>query len=58
MAVKLLRVSQRWNGLSSDIKPTDAPEGSTFHIIDTGEVYLFHDGMWEIDLRVEVFPKP
>lgn len=40
-----------FQGLSSDNKPMDVLDGATFHIIDTGEVYVFHDGMWESDKR-------
>ena len=39
-------------GLSSDVKPMDAQDGATFHVIDTGEQYIMHDGMWEPDLRL------
>ena len=43
-----------WNGYSSDIKPmSGVPEGSTFHVVDTGEVFFFHDEMWVRDLRMK-----
>lgn len=29
------------NGLSSESKPLDAPNGSTFIEMDTGDVYMF-----------------
>ncbi len=51
MTVCLETTIQRWNGASSDVKPTDAPEGSTFHVVDTGEKYIFHNGGWVEDLR-------
>jgi len=38
-------------GLSTDTKPSDAPEGSTFHAVDTGAQYVYFDGTWEEDLR-------
>lgn len=38
-------------GLSTDDKPMDVEDGGTFHVIDTGEMYVFHDGVWEPDLR-------
>lgn len=38
-------------GLSTDDKPLDVQDGATFLIIDTGEMYVFHDGMWEQDMR-------
>jgi len=51
MAVCLETTKQRWNGASMDEKPTDAPEGSEFHAVDTGEEFIFHNGMWVQDLR-------
>ena len=52
MAIKLETVIHRWNGISSDIKPSSGvSEGSTFHYIDTGEGFIYHNGMWEDDLR-------
>jgi hypothetical protein len=51
MTVYLETVIQRLLGLSTDDKPlTDVREGSKFHAIDTGEKWIFHDGMWEIDI--------
>ena len=37
--------------LSSDIKPA-APNGSTLHFVDTGELYISYDGGWEPDQRL------
>jgi len=52
MAVCMETTIQRWNGLSSDDKPSvGVREGSTFHAIDTGEESIFHNNMWEQDLR-------
>jgi hypothetical protein len=52
MAVKMIATIKCWHGLSSDAKPsTDVPEGSTFHVVDTGEEYVYYDGTWEQDLR-------
>jgi len=52
MTVCLETTIQRWNGLSTDDKPsTDVKEGSTFHAVDTGAKFIFHNGMWEEDLR-------
>lgn len=31
----------KYRGLSSDTKPTDAPNGSEFYEVDTGSVYVF-----------------
>ena len=52
MAVKLVTTIQRFHGLSSDAKPSSPPEGSTFHVVDTGEQYIYFDGTWEPDLRL------
>ena len=47
------QVVYNWNGSSSDVKPTSGvPEGSTFHVVDTGKMYFFHNDMWVPDLRV------
>ena len=52
MAVKLVTTIHRWNALSSDDWPiTGVAEGSTIHVIDTGEEYIYYDGAWEQDLR-------
>lgn len=41
-----------WNGYSTDKKPlSGVPEGSRFHVIDTGKEYIFHNGMWVQDRR-------
>lgn len=42
----------KFQGLSTDDKPMDVQEGARFHAVDTGEEYVFHDGMWEPDLRL------
>ena len=51
MTVKVIGTIQRFHGLSTDDKPETPPEGSTYHAVDTGEEYVFFDGMWELDLR-------
>jgi hypothetical protein len=51
MAVQLETNVQRWNGAAADDKPATATEGSTFHAVDTGEEYVYHNGMWALDLR-------
>lgn len=56
MTVYLETTIQRWNGLSTDDKPISTStftvkEGSTFHAIDTGEEFVFHNDMWTQDLR-------
>ena len=37
-----------YTGLSTDTKPTDdrVLDGETFLEVDTGAVYIFHDGEW------------
>jgi hypothetical protein len=52
MAVSLIATVQNFVGNSFDIKPPDAPEGSTFHVIDQGESWVMVDGTWEKDLRL------
>lgn len=52
MTVKLIATIQRFHGMSSDVKPENPPEGSTFHVVDTGEEYVFVDGTWERDVRL------
>ena len=42
-------VSNAYIGLSSDAKPDNVAEGSTFHAVDTGEHWVYHDLMWEVD---------
>lgn len=52
MAVKMIITIKRWQGLSTDTKPSsDVPEGATYHAIDTGDEYVYYDGTWELDLR-------
>jgi len=51
MTVCLESTKQRWNGAAADAKPTTASEGSEFHAVDTGEEFIYHNGMWVQDLR-------
>ena len=52
MAVSFVATKKHFQGDSTDDKPlTDVPEGSTFHTVDTGEEFVYHNGMWELDLR-------
>lgn len=51
MAVGKIATTETYQGLSTDDKPMEVHEGSTFHAVDTGEEYVFMDGMWEQDLR-------
>jgi hypothetical protein len=52
MTVTKTSFEEKYVGLSSDIKPSDAEENAIFHVIDTGDQYVFHDGTWEDDLRL------
>jgi hypothetical protein len=56
MTLCLQTTINRWNCVSSDDFPDDAPEGSELHIVDTGERYIFHNGAWEEDLRL-IYPQ-
>jgi len=52
MTVCLETTIKRFNGQDGDqVTITDASEGSTFHAVDTGKKYIFHDGGWAEDLR-------
>ncbi len=54
MAVVKIATIQRWAGHSGDEKPHDPPppEGSEFHVVDTGEQWVWHNGMWVEDQRM------
>ena len=43
---------QVYQALSTDERPLGAGNGATLHVVDTGEVYIFHQGMWLPDLRM------
>ena len=49
MTVLIKGITKDYIGLSSDSKPMNVLEGSTYHAVDTGEHWIFHDFMWEID---------
>lgn len=52
MTVMLETTIQRWNGQDGDqVSIIGPPEGSTFHAVDTGKKYVYHDGGWAEDLR-------
>jgi hypothetical protein len=50
MAVQIVRSPHDYQCISSDEKPV-APEGSTMHIVDTGEELVIHEDIWVPDLR-------
>jgi hypothetical protein len=53
MTVCLETTIQRWNGQEGDqVTIEDAQEGSTFHAVDTGAKYIYHNGGWVEDLRL------
>ncbi len=51
MAVRLVTTIQRWEGLSTDNKPTSGvSEGSTFKELDgTGKKFVYHNSDWQQD---------
>ena len=52
MAEKKIATIKRWQGLSTDTPPAvDVPEGSTFHVTDTGVQLVYYDGDWVEDIR-------
>jgi hypothetical protein len=51
MAIEKVTQKGLLTGLSTDDKPTSAPQGMTLHCVDTGEEWVFYDGMWTLDLR-------
>ena len=52
MTLCLETVIKRYNGQEGDqFDIDDAPEGSTFHAVDTGAQLIFHSGGWVEDLR-------
>lgn len=46
MAV-LITTINRYQGVSGDVKPTDAPAGSTFYEVDLGDWYVWDGDSWE-----------
>lgn len=51
MATKNVTASNDLQGYSSDEKP-NAADGTLYHVIDTGDVYVCHEGNWQKDLRM------
>lgn len=53
MAVKSVGATNvKFQGLSTDHKPLERPEnGAVYQVIDTGEIYRFHNGLWELDFE-------
>lgn len=53
MTVEKVATIKTYQGISTDEKPTgtDAPAGTTFHAVDTGEMFVAYVGGWVLDLR-------
>jgi hypothetical protein len=51
MAYQLVQSKQEYIGLSADTKPEAASPGSTYHAVDTGEEWVYYNGVWSVDLR-------
>ena len=43
---------KEYTGLSSDEKTSNYLNGVKLHTVDTGEHWIFHDGMWGLDLTL------
>ena len=45
-------MGNKWQGQEGDqVTIEDPPEGATFHAVDTGVKYVYHNGGWSEDLR-------
>lgn len=51
MAYQLVQSKQEYVGLSTDTKPEASP-GATYYSVDTGEEWVYFNGMWVPDLRL------
>ena len=52
MTICLENRIKSWNGADGEhLELSDVPEGSTFHAVDVGKKYIFHNGGWAEDLR-------
>lgn len=40
-----------FTGLSTDDKPQFAGQGAIYHSVDTGEKWVYNEGMWVLDLN-------
>ena len=50
MTVRFVATIQRWEGLSTDDKPSAEKEGSVFHEIDTGKKFILQNEAWVRDV--------
>lgn len=44
--------AHKYVGLSTDSKPKNVMEGSIYHAVDTGEYWVYHNFIWELDLSL------
>jgi hypothetical protein len=52
MAVQRVNESQKVIGLSTDTKPTDVSPGSTYHELNTGQMFIYDGTIWREDLSI------
>ena len=51
MTVKMVATINRWEGLSTDDKPSSGVRvGSTFKEVDTGKKFIYHNADWKEDI--------
>ena len=55
MSLVLITTINRWQASAAEDFPDPSTEsvleGSTVHLVSTGEQFILHDGAWEPDLR-------
>lgn len=54
---RLMVVGLSNEGLPEPSAYKEIGEGAALHLVDTGEEYIFHNGMWELDLRKALAPE-
>ena len=47
----------RFMGLTTDDKPVDVNDGAEFKTMDTGEKWVFFDGVWILDPTTTALPQ-
>lgn len=52
MAYQEANSKKEYIGLSTDDRPIVVSPGSTYHSVDTGELWVFYQDMWLPDLRL------
>ena len=48
MSVEQIRTPYHFSCVSSDIKPSGVPEGSTVEYVDTKDKFVYYNDMWEL----------